>query len=192
MVHSNGTRFESQRFRIDFTGSRKYSGRSCDFRDVSAVGEHAASRAIPTNGAAGSSAEIAAGAAGRCAAPAASEDAAAFRIRSLGRRGTPPVAGNGGGQSAVGLSGLLSHKPISIGFGPRASGLQENRADCRTGRRRSSGTDGERKEDIAHLEQPKQYFAFSSPCQANFRLIFAPVAPAISPAGKPLLPPGAT
>src|ERR1700740_525324 len=52
MVHSNGTRSESQRFRIDFTGSRKYSGFSCDFLLVSAGGEEAARRAMPTSGAA--------------------------------------------------------------------------------------------------------------------------------------------
>jgi hypothetical protein len=49
IVHSNGTRFESQRFRIDFTGSKKYSGRSADFLCVSAGGEDAARRAMPTS-----------------------------------------------------------------------------------------------------------------------------------------------
>src|SRR6267154_6468004 len=48
MVHSNGTRFESQRFRMDFTGSTKYSGFSADVRRVSAGGEDAARRAMPT------------------------------------------------------------------------------------------------------------------------------------------------
>src|SRR5258707_9675896 len=49
MVHSKGTRFESQRFRIDFPGSTKYSGFSADFRRVSAGGEDAARRAMPTS-----------------------------------------------------------------------------------------------------------------------------------------------
>jgi len=49
MVHSNGTRWESQRFKIDFTGSTKYSGFSADFRSVSAGGEDAARRAMPTS-----------------------------------------------------------------------------------------------------------------------------------------------
>src|SRR5215467_948360 len=49
MVHSNGTRCESQRFKIDFTGRTKYSGRSADFRCVSAGGEDAARRAMPTS-----------------------------------------------------------------------------------------------------------------------------------------------
>jgi len=47
IVHSNGTRFESQRFKIDFTGNTKYSGRSADFRRVSAGGDDAARRAMP-------------------------------------------------------------------------------------------------------------------------------------------------
>src|SRR5205085_2894746 len=49
MVHSNGTRSESQRLRIDFTGKTKYSGRSADFLFVSAGGEAAARRAMPTS-----------------------------------------------------------------------------------------------------------------------------------------------
>src|SRR5271170_8480437 len=53
MVQSNGTRFESQRFRIDFTGSKKYTGFSADFLRVSAKGEFAARRAMPTSGARG-------------------------------------------------------------------------------------------------------------------------------------------
>jgi hypothetical protein len=50
-VHSNGTRAESHRFNIDFTGNKKYSGFSLDFRFVSAAGEFAARRAMPTSGA---------------------------------------------------------------------------------------------------------------------------------------------
>jgi len=49
IVHSNGTRFESHWFRIDFTGNKKYSGFSADFRRVSAGGENAARRAMPTS-----------------------------------------------------------------------------------------------------------------------------------------------
>src|SRR5260370_3804122 len=60
MVHSNGTRCESHRFKIDFTGSTKYSGFSADLRSVSAGGEDAARRAIPTNGAGVRSGETAA------------------------------------------------------------------------------------------------------------------------------------
>src|ERR1700759_2407745 len=51
MVHSNGTRWESQRLRMDFTGSTKYSGRSTDLRRLSAAGDFAARRVIPTSGA---------------------------------------------------------------------------------------------------------------------------------------------
>src|ERR1700740_2155427 len=49
MVHSNGTLLESQRFRMDFTGNTKYSGRSADFLLVSAGNEVAARRAMPTS-----------------------------------------------------------------------------------------------------------------------------------------------
>src|ERR1700688_5109636 len=50
MVHSNGTRRESQRLRMDLTGNKKYSGRSDETRRVSAGGDFAARRAIPING----------------------------------------------------------------------------------------------------------------------------------------------
>src|SRR5260370_34809599 len=60
MVHSNGTRWESQRFKIDFTGSTKYSGFSADFRSVSAGGDDAARRAMPTSRAGTLSGETAA------------------------------------------------------------------------------------------------------------------------------------
>src|SRR5271156_1685243 len=52
MVHSNGTRLELQRFKIERTGKRKYSGRSSERRLVSAAGEIDARRAMPTSGAA--------------------------------------------------------------------------------------------------------------------------------------------
>src|SRR5271156_6243321 len=51
MVHSNGTRLELQRFKIERTGNRKYSGRSSERRLVSAAGEIDARRAMPTSGA---------------------------------------------------------------------------------------------------------------------------------------------
>src|ERR1700730_14587925 len=89
MVHSNGTRFESHRFRIERTGSRKYSGRSSELRDVSAAGEQAARRAKPTSG------------------------VSASRVQPSPRRGAPPVAGSGGGQSAAGLLELLPPGPVS-------------------------------------------------------------------------------
>src|SRR2546423_11208881 len=90
MVHSEGTRSESQRFRMDRTGSRKYSGRSGEFRCVSATGELAARRAMPTS------------------------FAADPRVRSS-KRGTPWLTGSGGGQSAVGQPGLLSRGPVAAG-----------------------------------------------------------------------------
>jgi hypothetical protein len=64
------------------------------------------------------------------------------------------------------------------GFGPCASGLKGKRVGCRTGRRRTSicGAEEERTGDMAHLAMPCQCFAFCSPCQALFRLQFAPGA----------------
>src|ERR1700739_3372537 len=52
MVQSKGTRPDSHLLRMDFTGSRKYSGRSCDVRRVGAAGEIEARRGMPTSGAA--------------------------------------------------------------------------------------------------------------------------------------------
>src|SRR5258707_13466784 len=52
MVQSKGTRPDSHLLRMDFTGSRKYSGRSPEVRRVGAAGEMEARRAMPTSGAA--------------------------------------------------------------------------------------------------------------------------------------------
>src|SRR5260370_758322 len=83
IVHSNGTRFESHRFRIDFTGSTKDSGRSADFLRVSAGGEDAARRAMPTSG------------------------TATFRTGPFARSWIPCGAMDIGGQSVVGRSEML-------------------------------------------------------------------------------------
>src|SRR5215469_7022414 len=85
MVQSKGTRSESQLFRMDFTGSRKYSGRSIDLLRVSAGGEEAARRAMPTSRACARSLES--------TAPFRTEPAARFR--------TPPEIRDDGGQSVV-------------------------------------------------------------------------------------------
>src|SRR5260370_32915022 len=53
MVQSKGTRPDSHLLRMDFTGRRKYSGRSPEVRRVGAAGEMEARRAMPTRGAAG-------------------------------------------------------------------------------------------------------------------------------------------
>src|SRR5690348_6502478 len=90
MVQSNGTRDESQRLRIDLTGSKKYSGRSADFRWLSAGGEHAARRAMPTS------------------------DTAACRVRFSAPLSRPCGTASceaGGGQSAVGRPEVLPPKP---------------------------------------------------------------------------------
>src|SRR5258705_301265 len=46
MVQSKGTRPDSHLLRMDFTGSRKYSGRSPEVRRVGAIGEMEARRGI--------------------------------------------------------------------------------------------------------------------------------------------------
>src|SRR5205807_1401617 len=46
MVQSKGTRPDSHLFKMDFTGRRKYSGRSSDLRCVGAAGEMEARRRI--------------------------------------------------------------------------------------------------------------------------------------------------
>src|SRR4029077_4138151 len=138
---------------------------------VSAAGDAAARRAMPTS------------------------VASASRVRPSAKSEPPPVAGKGGGQSTAELPELLPPEPASIvedasflsrrrssgesppdhgcfWFGPCASYMGK-RADCRTGRLRTStiGAVGERTDDMAHLAVPAQYFAFSSPCQYLFSLL---------------------
>lgn len=167
MVHSNGTRSESHRFRIDFTGSRKYCGRSSDFLRLSAGGEVAARRAMPTSGTAASRAWLSA------------------QLTAVRGVACPDPVGVSGGQSAVGQPELLLSRPAAagdatasplgspaLGVGLVASGLtgKSVAAVGRTGRRRipMRGAVWERTGDIAHLEAPAHCFAFSSPCQAPF------------------------
>src|SRR5216683_3935478 len=145
MVHSNGTRFESQRFKIERTGSKKYSGDSVEFRCVSAAGELAASRAMPTSGARTSS----------------GNNAAASRVRSCDWRGAPSRNELAGGQSGEGQPERLPLEPVAIGArstpvqacGPDASGQAGKSEACETrGRRlRRAGAVLERTGDIAHL-----------------------------------------
>src|SRR5437762_5045264 len=112
MVHSNGTRCESQRFRIDFTGSTKYSGRCADFLFVSAGGEVAARRAMPTSRAVARSLGF----------------TAEFRTGPFERPWVRCVACDGGGQSVVWRSEMLPRWPATgarlpaICFGLRSSG----------------------------------------------------------------------
>src|SRR5580704_8188865 len=77
---------------MDFTGSRKYSGRSEDCRWLSAGGEHAARRAMPTSG------------------------TAASRVRPSARLSRPCGTASyevGGGQSAVGQPEMLPPRPAT-------------------------------------------------------------------------------
>src|SRR5580692_12317414 len=96
MVHSNGTRFESQRFKIDFTGKTKYSGFSAEFRRVSARGEDAARRAMPTSRA--------------CARSCGT--AATFRTGPCARLWVPCEAIDDGGQSVVERSEMLPRSTV--------------------------------------------------------------------------------
>ena len=164
MVHSKGTRSESHRFKMERTGSTKYSGRSFDLRWVSAGGAEAARRAMPTNGA-------------RNSAPRGTAEP---RVRPSIRRGAPCGARIGGGQAAEGQPGTVLFGPAPIGA--RSASAQSVRlwasaeagksTLCRSGIRRVLGVAGvawavEHAGDIAHLTTGfPEYFAFYSLCQA--------------------------
>src|ERR1700738_5132121 len=158
MVHSNGTRRESQRFRIDLTGNKKYSGRSAEVRGFSAGGDFAARRAIPTSG------EF-------TPLPGATT---AARVPASDRFWGPAETAGDGGQSATFVPGLLLCGSLATGarsaipfLGLCVSG-QSGKSDAVVGgamRRRAEALDGEGNNvgDIAHLEARLEYFAFSSP-----------------------------
>ena len=180
MVHSKGTRSESHRFKMERTGSTKYSGRSFDFRWVSAGGAEAARRAMPTNGA-------------RNSAPSGTAES---RVRPSIRRGAPWRARIGGGQAAEGQPGILLFGPAPIGARSAsahsvrlwASAEAGKSTLCRSGSRRVLGAAGvawavELAGDIAHLATGfSDSFAFCSLCQAlsfGFYSLVAPCAPAV-------------
>src|SRR5882724_4862256 len=100
MVQSKGTRFDSHLFKMDFTGKRKYSGRSSDLRRVGAGREIEARRAMPTSGAAPSGA--------RPVAASFAVTTASFGKPCELRSGWPQDAEAGGGQSAPLLNGPMS------------------------------------------------------------------------------------
>src|SRR6202166_4068165 len=163
MVHSNGTRRESQRFRMDLTGSRKYSGRSDEVRRVSAGGDFAARRAIPTSGG--------------FTPPAGTTTAA--RVPASDRFWEPAETARDGGQSTTFVPGLLLCGPLATGagsaipfFGLCVSGPSGKRDAVVDGamRRRAKALAGEGNDigDIAHLEARPEYFAFCSPSQQLF------------------------
>src|ERR1700719_4316287 len=163
MVHSNGTRRESQRFRIDLTGNKKYSGRSEEVRRVSAGGDFAARRAIPINGG---------------FTPLAGSTTAA-RVPVSGRFWEPAETAGDGGQSATFVPGLLLRGSLATGAGsaipffglcvPGPSGKRDAVVDGAM-RRRAKALVGEGNDigDIAHLEARFEYFAFCSPSQQLF------------------------
>src|SRR5258708_32356772 len=103
MVQSKGTRPDSHLLRTDFTGRRKYSGRSPQVRRVGAAGEIEARRAVPTSGAA------------VLAAAPGTARTASFRKSCALRRESPQEAEmEAGGQSEpplVGGSGTMLPRP---------------------------------------------------------------------------------
>src|SRR6202140_390438 len=163
MVHSNGTRRESQRFRMDLTGNRKYSGASGEVRRVSGGGDFAARRSIPISG---------------WFTPLPGATTAA-RVPVSDRFWEPAETAGDGGQSATFGPGLLLCGRLATGagsaipfFGLCVSG-QSGKSDAVIDgamRRRAKALAGEGNDigDIAHLEARLQYFAFCSPSQQLF------------------------
>src|SRR6266403_609005 len=178
MVQSKGTRLDSHLFKIDFTGKRKYSGRSSDLRRVGAGGEIEARRAMPTSGAALSGARPGTTS---VAAPFAATTASFWKPCEL-RSAWPQEAGAGGGQSAPLLNGTMSETISEKGlpgpesgaspsvrvFGLRSGQTGKREAEENGARRRigkPAGFDEERTGDIAHLDTVKVFrfsFALSS------------------------------
>ena len=165
MVQSKGTRFDSHLFKIDFTGKRKYSGRSSDLRRVGAGGEIEARRAMPTSGAAPSGARPGTTS---VVASFAATTASFWKSREL-QSAWPQEAGAGGGQSAPLLNGTMSETISEKGlpgpesgassrvrvFGLRSGQTGKREAEESGARRRigkPAGFDEERTGDIAHLD----------------------------------------
>ena len=122
MVQSKGTRFDSHLFKIDFTGKRKYSGRSSDLRRVGAAGEIEARRAMPTSGAAPSGARPGTTS---VAASFAATTASFWKSREL-QSAWPQEAGAGGGQSAPLLNGTMSETISEKGLPGPESGASSS------------------------------------------------------------------
>jgi len=137
MVQSNGTRVESHRFKIDFTGKKKYCGFSADFLRVCASGELAARRAMPTSGARG---------VWSCGRGQSAVGCSRLPLH-------PPVAPG-------------ARVPASVESGVSGLKGRNRTAGHRARRRRivGRGVEWGRTGGIAHLE-PAQYFALYSPCQ---------------------------
>src|ERR1700732_3261211 len=168
MVHSNGTRRESQRFRMDLTGNKKYSGRSAEVRRLSARGDFAARRAIPTSGG---------------FTPLLGTTTTA-RVPVSGRFWGPAETAGDGGQPATFVPGLLLCVSPATGarsaipfFGLCVSG-QSGKSDAVVGgakRRRGKALAGEGNDigDIAHLEARPSISLFVRLVNIYFRFFFA-------------------
>src|SRR5215469_9646863 len=106
MVQENGTRVESQWFRIDFTGSRKYSVP----RLASANGEEEARRAMPTRSGAGPGGSRASGPLSRWLGTLGNREGVGSSLRLLRvlleRVGLPVAEGN---LVAVAIARLAKH-----------------------------------------------------------------------------------
>src|SRR3974390_1076151 len=132
---------------MEFTGSTKYPGFSRELLFVSATGEFAARRAMPTSGARG---------VWTCGGGQSAGGSSRLPLHQ-------PFSPRAGATASVCGSGLIGQKGRSCTAGGVA------------GRRRFSriGVVWGRTGDIAHLE-PAQYFAFLSPCQALFFSFLSP------------------
>src|SRR5882762_1235839 len=155
IVHSKGTRFESHRFKIERTGSTKYSGLVGEARRESAGGDDAARRAMPTSFVATGRAVSHAGVKNaRAASPCGGQSAG---TRSFDSPRGPLQSSVSSGALAFGLCSGHSGKRDSVGVGP--------------------GSTAENAGDIAHLEDLAKYFAFCSLCQELFRFLFVSDSP---------------
>src|ERR1700693_5173048 len=154
---------------MDLTGNKKYSGRSDEVRRLSAGGDFAARRAIPTSG----------------GFTPVSGTTTAARVPFSGEVLGPAETAGDGGQSATFVPGLLLCGSLATGarsaipfFGLCVLG-QSGKRDAVVGdamRRRAKDFAGEGNDigDIAHLEARAQYFAFCSPSQQVFSLCIRP------------------
>jgi len=149
MVQSKGTRPDSHLFKMDLTGSRKYSGRSSDLRSVGAAGEMEARRAMPTSD-------------GEPSGTASCDTAVSFRKPCEVWTSCPHAAGEtDGGQSECLFSATTLPEPESWAssegrwFGLLRPGLTGKSEAEENGARRRIGYPAARLEEvtgnIAHL-----------------------------------------
>src|SRR5271157_959269 len=141
---------------MDFTGSRKYSGFSADWRFVSAAGDCAARRAMPTSGAGG--------------IWSCGGGQSAIRLSRF------PLHPPGAPWARAPASGL--------GFGSTGLKGRKETAGRRAGRRRmvKKGTEWGRTGDIAHLEAVPvfRFFFALSRAAVNWQRSLLPMRPGLA------------